>query len=340
MQKMPLFYLFVALMVLASCDNEVDLNADIEDTTVVYGLLDISEDTQFVKINRAFLEDGANAIQLAKETDRLFYDNLDVKMVEEGSNDTFQLSTIEKRKDEGIFSNERNVLFFTTDTLASQTDYQLIVRQANGKTTTARSQTLRPIQLIRPGRVSLDFEDGLRSMNMVRITPSGFVYQDYEIIVRFASNISEIEVNLYFNYEEEFVLNDPNSRVPRTIKIPVGSVRNTDLGSDDQTLVLGSEYFYSTIAAATPNNSNRKVVPNGNIDLEIIAVDVVFGQYTSVYGPLDGLAQVRPEFSNINNGVGLFASRSTYRNFTFLESNSLQELRTGPITGNLNFVDP
>jgi len=340
MQKMPLFYLFVALMVLASCDNEVDLNADIEDTTVVYGLLDISEDTQFVKINRAFLEDGANAIQLAKETDRLFYDNLDVKMVEEGSNDTFQLSTIEKRKDEGIFSNERNVLFFTTDTLASQTDYQLIVRQANGKTTTARSQTLRPIQLIRPGRVSLDFEDGLRSMNMVRITPSGFVYQDYEIIVRFASNISEIEVNLYFNYEEEFVLNDPNSRVPRTIKIPVGSVRNTDLGSDDQTLVLGSEYFYSTIAAATPNNSNRKVVPNGNIDLEIIAVDVIFGQYTSVYGPLDGLAQVRPEFSNINNGVGLFASRSTYRNFTFLESNSLQELRTGPITGNLNFVDP
>jgi len=340
MQKMPLFYLFVALMVLASCDNEVDLNADIEDTTVVYGLLDISEDTQFVKINRAFLEDGANAIQLAKETDRLFYDNLDVKMVEEGSNDTFQLSTIEKRKDEGIFSNERNVLFFTTDTLASQTDYQLIVRQANGKTTTARSQTLRPIQLIRPGRVSLDFEDGLRSMNMVRITSSGFVYQDYEIIVRFASNISEIEVNLYFNYEEEFVLNDPNSRVPRTIKIPVGSVRNTDLGSDDQTLVLGSEYFYSTIAAATPNNSNRKVVPNGNIDLEIIAVDVIFGQYTSVYGPLDGLAQVRPEFSNINNGVGLFASRSTYRNFTFLESNSLQELRTGPITGNLNFVDP
>lgn len=340
MQKMPLFYLFVSLMVLASCDNEVDLNADIEDTTVVYGLLDISEDTQFVKINRAFLEDGANAIQLAKETDRLFYDNLDVKMVEEGSNDTFQLSTIEKRKDEGIFSNERNVLFFTTDTLASQTDYQLIVRQANGKTTTARSQTLRPIQLIRPGRVSLDFEDGLRSMNMVRITSSGFVYQDYEIIVRFASNISEIEVNLYFNYEEEFVLNDPNSRVPRTIKIPVGSVRNTDLGSDDQTLVLGSEYFYSTIAAATPDNSNRKVVPNGNIDLEIIAVDVVFGQYTSVYGPLDGLAQVRPEFSNINNGVGLFASRSTYRNFTFLESNSLQELRTGPITGNLNFVDP
>jgi len=340
MQKMPLFYLFVSLMVLASCDNEVDLNADIEDTTVVYGLLDISEDTQFVKINRAFLEDGANAIQLAKETDRLFYDNLDVKMVEEGSNDTFQLSTIEKRKDEGIFSNERNVLFFTTDTLASQTDYQLIVRQANGKTTTARSQTLRPIQLIRPGRVSLDFEDGLRSMNMVRITSSGFVYQDYEIIVRFASNISEIQVNLYFNYEEEFVLNDPNSRVPRTIKIPVGSVRNTDLGSDDQTLVLGSEYFYSTIAAATPDNSNRKVVPNGNIDLEIIAVDVVFGQYTSVYGPLDGLAQVRPEFSNINNGVGLFASRSTYRNFTFLESNSLQELRTGPITGNLNFVDP
>ena len=340
MQKMPLFYLFVALMVLASCDNEVDLNADIEDTTVVYGLLDISEDTQFVKINRAFLEDGANAIQLAKETDRLFYDNLDVKMVEEGSNDTFQLSTIEKRKDEGIFSNERNVLFFTTDTLASQTDYQLIVRQANGKTTTARSQTLRPIQLIRPGRVSLDFEDGLRSMNMVRITSSGFVYQDYEIIVRFASNISKTEVNLYFNYEEEFVLNDPNSRVPRTIKIPVGSVRNTDLGSDDQTLVLGSEYFYSTIAAATPDNSNRKVVPNGNIDLEIIAVDVVFGQYTSVYGPLDGLAQVRPEFSNINNGVGLLASRSTYRNFTFLESNSLQELRTGSITGNLNFVDP
>ncbi len=72
-----LIALFASLM---ACDNEIDLNADYEDTTVVFGLLNANADTQFVRITRTFLEDGQSAIDLAQDANRLFYNNIDVKL--------------------------------------------------------------------------------------------------------------------------------------------------------------------------------------------------------------------------------------------------------------------
>ena len=87
-----ILFVFLALSILTACDNEVDLNAEFEDTTVVYGFLNTSVDTQFIRINRAFLEDGKNAIELAQESDRLFYESLDVRLVDRSIGDTISFS--------------------------------------------------------------------------------------------------------------------------------------------------------------------------------------------------------------------------------------------------------
>lgn len=330
-----ILYIFIALLLFTACDNEVDLNADFEDTTVVYGFLNTTQDTQFIRVNKAFLEDGANAIQLAKESDRLYYESLDVSMIDGSTGDTINLSSIEKPKVEGVFANDRNPVYFTTDSIKSETRYDLIIAQADGKITTASTVTLDETGLIRPR--PRPGGGGLVSISLVRRTSSGLVLNDYVFEFRLTPLISEVELNLYFTYEEEFVPNDPGSRVPRTIFIPVGGLRNTNLDEFNGELTLSSEFFFTTIANNTPNNSNRKVIPTDNIQLEIIAVDPVFGQYTSVYGPLDGLAQVRPEFTNVSNGIGLFTSRSTYYDRTFLNDDSKSELINGSITGGLNF---
>ena len=249
------------------------------------------------------------------------------------------LAVIEKPKDDGVFANDRNPIYFTTDSIKPEVRYDLIVEQPDGKITTASTVTLDETSLIRPANDPRPQFD-LRSISLVRRTSGGFEYNDYEFEFRFTEDISEVEMNLYFNYEEEFVFNDPSSWVSRTIFIPVGGIRNTELQTFNETLLLNSEFFYTTIANNTPMNSNRKIVPINNIRVEIVAVDPIFGQYINVYGPLDGLAQVRPEFTNVTNGIGLFTSRSIFGRFTFLNDDSKAELFNGPITGGLNFVDP
>ncbi len=50
----------LAILILAGCSTEVELNAPYLKTTVVMGLIDPVADTQWVKINKTFLGDGNN----------------------------------------------------------------------------------------------------------------------------------------------------------------------------------------------------------------------------------------------------------------------------------------
>ena len=59
MEKSRFFFVMMAAMlVLSSCTPEFSQIAEYKDITIVYGLLNISEDTQYVKIQKAFLTEG------------------------------------------------------------------------------------------------------------------------------------------------------------------------------------------------------------------------------------------------------------------------------------------
>jgi hypothetical protein len=316
-----------------SCENEVDLNAEFEDTTVVYALLNANADTQFVKINKAFLEDGANAIELAKDVDRLFYDSLDVRLISITNNDTIHLNTIDKPKEPGIFSNEKNVLFYTTDQIVSTANYKLSIIQPDGKETSATTRVLEEVTVSRP-----EVRNGERlSLSFTRISTGGLEYIDYEFIFNLRSTMASVTAKMYFQYYE--LIN--GARVFKRVEIPIGNLKNSELKNDLFSINYRGDRFYRAIANAVEPSATRKVVElQDNIILEVFAVDQVYQQYADINGPLDGLAQVRPEFTNITNGIGLFASRSIISDFTFLAAPSRQELLSGPITGNIGFVNP
>ena len=46
--------LLAALMGFNACSTDVELYADYKDIPIVYGLLDASQDTNYIRINRAF----------------------------------------------------------------------------------------------------------------------------------------------------------------------------------------------------------------------------------------------------------------------------------------------
>ena len=82
-----LVLVFSFVLILNSCSSDFDLNAPYKSVPIVYGLLDQSLDTQFIKINRSYLGD-ANNVQSASINDSTHYQSIVASVREYGVGDT------------------------------------------------------------------------------------------------------------------------------------------------------------------------------------------------------------------------------------------------------------
>ena len=78
MKKNTSLFLLV-LTIFSACETEFNVNSDWKEVTVVYGLLDQSQDKQYIRINRAFLGEE-DAFVMASVADSVNYNpnNLEV----------------------------------------------------------------------------------------------------------------------------------------------------------------------------------------------------------------------------------------------------------------------
>ena len=76
-----------------------------------------------------------------------------------------------------------------------------------------------------------------------------------------------------------------------------------------------------------------------NFEIQIYIADEDFNFYRNLNGPIEGLAQVRPEFTNIEGGVGLFSSRLLMTEFSRLDENTRNYL-VNTYKANRNFIFP
>jgi len=111
----------VLLLLLAACDTDFDVNAQWQETTVIYGLLDASTDTQYIKINKAFLGEG-DAMMMAQYSDSLNFipNHLEVRLHKLtflpllSSYDTLMsiaLDTTIVDKQDGLFAVDNNIIY-------------------------------------------------------------------------------------------------------------------------------------------------------------------------------------------------------------------------------------
>ncbi|MDC0908959.1 hypothetical protein OAQ21_02435 [Flavobacteriales bacterium] len=121
MKKILVVVSFLAFII-TSCETDFDVNSDWEEITVVYGLLNPNNDTQYVRINKAFLGD-ADAVAMASISDSINYDpsNLSVSLHKINFNDTVSsvnLDTSLVIKDSldvngttGLFPVDNNIIY-------------------------------------------------------------------------------------------------------------------------------------------------------------------------------------------------------------------------------------
>src|SRR5215212_5226416 len=100
----------VAAVSFTSCSTDVDLLEDYKPITVVYGLLNVNDSIQYIKVNKAFLGEG-NALLMAEQNDSVNYKpgeiSVQLQQINPSTGAVIQTincdTTTQILKDDGIF---------------------------------------------------------------------------------------------------------------------------------------------------------------------------------------------------------------------------------------------
>ena len=306
MNKLVYILFLLITITFFSCETDIDVNAEYEDITVVYGLLDPALDTHYIKINKAFLG-ATSALELAADANNFDYPAGELDVIVESSDGTqyYLTRTVnEIPKDPGIFDNSTNVLYrFVEPALSSNLNYTLkISNSALNKEITAETGIVGDITIDRPQASTSKF-------NLFSSTGE---YLEYKVEVTTGNDIGRIEAKLFFNYYDIYTLASGLDSVFRSVEITLGDNRTTKTGGGESLeWGLKGEIFFEKIVSAVPpmsaNLSHRRL---DNISLEFLIAGTELSTFMSVNAPSTSVNQNRPNYTNIINGIGIFSSRS------------------------------
>jgi hypothetical protein len=348
--KISLLLIFIALLTFTSCETEFDVNADWKETTVVYGLLDQSIDTQRIIIYKAFLG-NESAYVLAQETDSIYYGENDLEVTLFGVLDQDTLQTIEleytitdNRQNSGadtIFSTEKSIEYITTQTLDPSLVYHLTIHNLNSDNI-VRSST----ELVS----ELDINRGFGDINFYKNNE----YRNYTFKWESSNNARTYKPYVRFYYLEK---NQSSGNVTYNYIEQSFSERQSQNsnGGEEMKLELGGESFYYFVKNSIEENNsviriNAEELKDGSpessewiggIEFRLVAGGEAISQYISINNLPGLLFQEPPSFTNIENGIGIFSSRLNGKQGKLnLGDESLIELANGEITEALGFITP
>ena len=329
-----LFYSIILFF--SACSTKVDLYSDYKDITVVYGLLDSERDTNYVKINRAFM--GPWDPEIAIPADSCDYPNkLDVKLIEYRSNassNNFQktremiLDTVTiHNKETGIFYAPDQLVYYTKEKInnnSSLYDYRYQLEIDRGDTILTAITDMVGGPSFSMHQAALSFNTVTAETGMVTWTP--------------CPNASIYEVVIDFNFVE---VTDSNDSIPRCMTWSLGSHPTSSLPMQGDKFVLSykTKSFYvglesylnkiGTFDSNTGNNSSEikeRLVFEPSLNVKIAAGGYELYNFISVNGPSSSIVQNIPEYTNVNGGYGIFSSRTLLTKKMKLAGTTLMEL--------------
>jgi hypothetical protein len=334
MKVKVIFICFISFLLFQSCENEVDLLAPWEERMVVYGLLSPPDATasptdtvwQYFRISRVFSNKGGAYINAGKDSG-IYSNPLDVKLERFSGKtlvETINLyPIISKAKEPGIFPNDKQILYVTYKPIKNVSEYRLSVSNpqtgigVNAKTVTIGQFEVSSSFLNEP---NVNWYSSLKVRPSWKSCKNGKIYQ---VSVRFhyseKSSNSTVYVKKYFDWNLS----------------PVYS-NGTGGGENMNTEVLTPSDFNSQLL------SNVKVEAGverlaGQIEFVFTAGNQEFSDYMDINRPSDGVVQDKPIYTNINGGIGLFASRISHSMFKSLAGQSIDSLINGSQTSSLGF---
>lgn len=328
-----LLIIFSLVTILFSCSTDVDLNADYKDITVIYGLLDKNTDKQYIKVNKAFLGD-ASVAEMAAISDSFIYKSADVsikkykngnyvKTIDFVYNDTIP-------KDTGFFANDKNVIYIADEKIIEDNElgdleafkFELVVK-IEGK-----PEIISETKLV--SDVIIQYPQSYQTVKFYQSSgiSSGF-YKDQRLDFSSAKNsiLNEIYVEISF-YEREFGSTDYKLKTLSWKQLSKRAL-NDNGGENLRTYVSGTGFYYYIHSQIENVNVEERVFYS--MRFFFVTAGESLTKYIDLTTPSYGIVQEKPSYTNIENGWGLFSSRSSkYSAYHILDLQSLQHLNEGP----------
>lgn len=315
MKKITTFLIFFALL-FSACETEFEVNADWQEVTVVYGLLDQSNNQQYIKINKAYLGIG-DALQMASVADSINYDpaDLEVKIikVKDGAFgsidrlDSISLDTTLIAKDDGLFATDDNIIYTTSiadksffrANDADEKDYILsILNKKSEKKVWAKTNLIHELNLDIPPSKPMGFYTAVPDpvvfpLEKAQTTVNWFHSTNgkiYEIIARiyYTNFYQDDTISTYLDWLQPQIIYD---------------------GSNEMYYTFDGDDFVNTLASKLSDEQNLLARRLSHVELLFSVGSADLQTYMDLNEPFEGLVQERPVFTNINNGIGLFSCR-------------------------------
>ena len=335
---------------LISCKTDFDINAPYQTIPVVYGLLDQSLDTQWVKINRSYLGEGNN-VDFAGINDCTQFNGVIAVIEEYNSNGSLiDVDTLEETYvgdiDPGVFYQDSQKIYFLAtenDPLNDENEYHLKVNvPAKDLNFDAKTELIDGSQL----RFDQWFEQSFLR-NGFRMADDDLSSDDFLMGVQVkwlsATNAKRYELMMRFHFIEHWINGDT---LKRYVEWGLGSKEgiSVDYSGEELTKNIVATSFYDMVNSKLSSYNNEDQVvkrtlinDSNNIEFILTAGNEVFNTYMKVNEPVTGIVTERPIFTNVNNGVGLFASKYQKSINSFMAVNSILELCLGERTSHLKF---
>lgn len=336
--------LFAALALMASCDEDFKVGADYKEVTVVYGLLDdgLVANEHYIKITKGYFSETLNNLEVAKNADSLYFNDLDVQIEEYlngGLTNTFPLTRIDLAtlpapilKQMGIFAESPNYAYNFNANLESDRQYKLIIKNnESGKVVTGETNIINADPFF--FRVTRPF-----TTNDVLI----FADPDQEYAFRWTAPPGAVlfDVVLRFHYDETEL--SSGIKTKKSVDLPLATFVPSR-GSTSVTATVENNTFYSLLTAGIGAGGTKFTRLVDTAELFIVAGDNEIKQYIDVNNAQGGLTsdQIKPIYTNLvgEDVIGLFSSRATRRfGFINFDLETYDSIIGGSITRNLNFI--
>lgn len=321
-----------------SCETDFEVNASWKEIGIAYMLLDKEDSVQYLKLNRLYLNTDGNANEIAQIEDSLYFNDADMKVILVAGQEETQLSIVRvDNKDDGIFAGPEQWMYRTPDGYKIDQTKPYSLQITNTKSGYEMRSDIRivkdgtiqsPIQSL--SNISFATCDNDKDRNLLN-------YIDRSMEIVSGKEAKFYDFDAVFHYTEVDTLTKDS--VKKELKwIIARSLRSQSAnGGAELTTRIKGEAFFDYIARSLEPISGKVRLPI-SMEFQFHGGGQELYDFINVNKPSIGIVQKKPEYTNIENGLGIFSSRTTQTvTFSFDGCTKIQ-LAKGDKTGHLGFV--
>ncbi|MEX2597870.1 MAG: hypothetical protein WEC59_13175 [Salibacteraceae bacterium] len=319
-------FLIIAVLALFTpgCETDIEIIAPKKDVTVIYGLLESNKTRHFIRINKAFVgEDSAKVLAAEPGINEYSDSELSAFVREKNLDGTetgayWELNpTYVKSKEDGTFFSDSNKVYYFDADLAIDKEYELVcnidVEGEDLKEVKASTRVIGSNQgavtLLKPRFIGTTSQGGDRAE--VDFISQGEYSNALE--VEWSNTSGGASYTSYYRFYYTDVNKSTGERTRDSLTFSVGTERVTEGQTGTVSFQINPEEFFIQVDRNVEDydfaNADFERIASDTLQFFLEVADNTLATYIEVNQPATEVVQEQPEYTNVTNGIGIFASR-------------------------------